>query len=255
MLSRRVRMSDSSPLLIIPSGLAARWNLLREVIGQWYRPLDTGDGCPVEELVAVEERLAIKLPTALREWYQIAGRRKDVWSKQDFLLLPEILEIHEGYVVFLVENQGVWRCAVRVEECEHEDPPVYISDLDDETLWNRQSLSVSMFAIELLAYNIKFGANMVWWASGYLEKEAINAIEASCPKLGIGGWHWPPCIYHGHRDLLIELSDCSSGEGWVYVSARTREAADEFKQTMRLIDNLEWDSCSDEWPDGWVNLE
>lgn len=51
-----------------------RWSLLRDFMAEWQTPLQEGDGYSAKELNAAEQTLGLKLPVALREWYQLAGK-------------------------------------------------------------------------------------------------------------------------------------------------------------------------------------
>src|SRR5262249_47643630 len=79
----------------IPAGRAERWALLKSLVAEWFRPLSEKDRLTKEELRAADEqfrrlletqgvmptaRRRTRLPLALREWYELAGRAKDVWS-------------------------------------------------------------------------------------------------------------------------------------------------------------------------------
>lgn len=59
-----------------------RWSLLTDFAAEWHSPLQEGDGYSAAELDAAEQRLGLKLPLALREWYRLMGRRKDIVAMQ-----------------------------------------------------------------------------------------------------------------------------------------------------------------------------
>ena len=95
-----------------------RWAWLRDLLHYWYaEPLTARDGSPLELIDAAQERLGVRLPTALREWYELVGQRLD-WI-QDRPLPLELLEVTDGRILFWVENQGVWQVLVRPDG---EDP-------------------------------------------------------------------------------------------------------------------------------------
>ena len=50
-----------------------RFAELKAFIAEWFRPLEPGDGCTEDEIIAAETRLGFRLPTPLREWYLMAG--------------------------------------------------------------------------------------------------------------------------------------------------------------------------------------
>ena len=77
----------------LPTTREARWDLLKRFFAGWYGQLTPSDSCTQQSIRAAEERLKLALPSALCEWYALAGRRKSVWSCQDHFLEPEKLRI------------------------------------------------------------------------------------------------------------------------------------------------------------------
>jgi hypothetical protein len=67
-------MHQPSLLAAIPDIRSDRWRLLCDILAAWYRTITKLDGISEAELNAAEQRLGIKIPSALREWYMLAGR-------------------------------------------------------------------------------------------------------------------------------------------------------------------------------------
>ena len=65
------------------------WRFIRGFADAWLTPLRDGDGYSQAELNAAEDRLGLKLPTALREAYMLFGKRADLCGTQDFLNTSE----------------------------------------------------------------------------------------------------------------------------------------------------------------------
>src|SRR4051812_42311075 len=128
-------MHAPSPMHVIPEGRAGRWDRLREFAGQWYRPLLPSDGDPASTLDDAEARLGVALPPALREWYGLAGRRDDIWSRQDAFLRPDELRVEDDRLIVYVENQAVVRWGIRIADGPFEDPPVSVSSVDEPGVW------------------------------------------------------------------------------------------------------------------------
>jgi hypothetical protein len=106
----------------IPIPRPARWRLMQSIIRKWLRPLTAKDRFTPEELDRLEAKLPGPLPKALREWYQLAGHARDIWSTQDRLGLPFI---DRDVLVFCFENQGIWSMGVRASDLGQDDPPVF----------------------------------------------------------------------------------------------------------------------------------
>jgi hypothetical protein len=59
----------------MPAEREHRWRLITEFIETWHGPLGDSPGNTEEEIAAAEERLGVRLPAAMREWYGRFGRR------------------------------------------------------------------------------------------------------------------------------------------------------------------------------------
>src|SRR5262249_44864064 len=120
----RVPSSARRPTMFttIPDSRKARWQLMKSVIKEWLRPLTPKDRTPPAELDVLEGELGLRLPKALREWYELAGNAADIWSRQDRLVLPFI---DREVLVFGCENQSIWSMGVRLSDLGQDDPPVF----------------------------------------------------------------------------------------------------------------------------------
>ena len=96
-------MDTSSPFATIPSSREERWQLMRDVITDWFPPLSSDDGYP-------NPVGPVELPLALREWYQLCFKRPDIWSRQDHFHSPLEFEQQDNRLTIIVENQscGFW---------------------------------------------------------------------------------------------------------------------------------------------------
>lgn len=237
----------------IPQDRNQRWELLREFIATWYRPVAPGDGFDSSDFEHTERRLGLALPPAFREWLGIAGKRKDVWCRQDEILSPEELVVADNVLVFYVENQAVVRWGIHVADLSLEDPPVVVEDVNRRGKWIMENQSTSEFALEMLVFAVKWSNRNCGWASGIGNGQVTNRVEESYPRLAFPGWHWPvwPTQFYGRQDIIVEI-DGPPDDAWLYVSARTEQA---FRDCEKLLTGtgVQWEASSDEWPPGWVS--
>jgi hypothetical protein len=247
-------MVAPSPLEAIPTGRAERWTLLREVIAQWYPPLQAHDGISETQLKCAESRLGITLPTALREWYSLAGARKDIWSRQDHLLHPDEFRKNGEVLVFMMEHQNVVEWGIRSVDLTVEDPPVYVSSVDNPKVWLKENDTVSEFALQMFAYCLKWSNKCRWWANAYVGRNLVECVASRYPRLPFPEWHWPARTrFYGLRDIIAEVEARPAHDGaWLYVVTRTAAAAQSFKNLLGPL-GIEWNSWSEEWPPGWVS--
>jgi hypothetical protein len=68
------------------------WAFITDFAAGWLRPIGAHDGYSDDELDAAEARLGIRLPVAVREAYQMFGRRDDLTSVNGTLLGPSRLD-------------------------------------------------------------------------------------------------------------------------------------------------------------------
>lgn len=117
-------MLSARQLDIVRTG---RWDWLVGFIDTWFAaPLRAEDGAGFEEIAAAESRLGLRLPAALREWFELIGRR--LIDIQDQPSTPATLREQDGGLVVWVENQGVWSIITRSAE----DDPVCSTDVTTE---------------------------------------------------------------------------------------------------------------------------
>lgn len=203
----------------VPQSREERWNALKMFFNGWFGQLGPADGYDEPSIRAAEERLNLRLPPSLREWYALAGRRADVWSRQDHFLSPQELRIEDERLVIYVENQSVVNWAIPLEDMTHDDPPVFVSDPQDSEEWIEESPAVSMFALSQMLLNVKFAESTPCSANGEATRGSLIAIRRNYQTLGFPDLNWPPgpTRIYGGQDLVIE----TNGESWIWVSGKS----------------------------------
>ena len=247
-------MNVPSPLAEIPPDRSRRWALLRQVATQWYPPIEANDGVPIDELDSAELRLGVSLPAALREWYALSGRRKDIWSRQDHFLSPAEFQAKDDHFVFLIENQAVVEWGIRLEDLRLDDPAVYVTSVDNPNTWFKENDSFSDFTLQMFACCLKWSGKCRWWADAYVTLAVLDCVAAHYPRLAFTEWHWPaPTRFYGFRDIIAEVdAEPDDDHAWLYIVTRTAAAADSLKGVIGPL-SIEWNSCSEDWPPGWVS--
>jgi uncharacterized protein (TIGR02996 family) len=212
----------------LPTARADRWALVDEFIEIWHPPLGPGDGYSEDDLRAAEVRLGCRLPAALREWYALAGRRRDVWSLQDRLEAPERLRVEPGSgdLVFRWENQGCERWGIRAADLGRDDPPVVELDAGVAA-----SPTVSAFACLVLVYEA-MSAPGALWAGGEVPEGELQAMAArGLSPCDLPDRYWvvsPIRVFEG-TDLIVQLH----GDNWVHVAARGEAAYERIDGEVR----------------------
>jgi hypothetical protein len=215
----------------IPPGREDRWHLASQFLQHWIRPLTAEDRVSPRRLDATDSRLGLRLPVALREWYLRLGCSGDVWSVQDTFLTPEGLRVQDDLLVVYVENQTVWYMGVRLDDLDSDDPPVAI---DEEGLGEGTrtlSPSISLLALQMLAYAVKFARPVEVHLFGFWTEATLRAIEqhysrSALPPLHLFGQE---TVHYEGLDAWIEVS---GGDGYLYPSFRTDDARRRFEQVV-----------------------
>jgi hypothetical protein len=215
-----------------PARRLERWRLITEFIEVWHGPLGAEDGFTEAELVAAEDRLGIKLPTALREWYALAGRRNDVWSRQDHLVPPTQLELDRESDILIVrqENQCCETWGIRTRDLNQEDPPIV-----EVGAGVQSSPTTSAFACQAAFYEVKFAPNVLQAHGAIPEQVTRNALDHKFSKCDLPDRYWvaSPVIFYEGTDVTVET--CASE--WVCVAARGEEAIQQLGE--EFLQNLE----------------
>ena len=132
---------------------------IAQVVGELFGEPNEADKVPVAELDDAEQRLGVKLPRALRGYYQLYGRNW-VNGVQDCLRQPSELELRDGALVFFDENQGVCFWGIEAEYLSRDDPPV--CNALNEALplaWRAFEPQLSTFLLVMLFWHAVNGGN------------------------------------------------------------------------------------------------
>ncbi|GAA1992232.1 SMI1/KNR4 family protein [Catenulispora subtropica] len=222
MTDSEVRIAGATRAAVDSPDRAAVWDLIKIVAADWSaRPLGPRDGCPEEELDAAAVRLGLPLPAALREAFQLFGRRDDLTRNQDPFSTPGDLDLYEGALVFREENQGVCWWGVLLEDLGQDDPPTYLrSDMADKsqehwTPWtDRLSLALAeMVLAETVLEDTEDLTDGTDFSPGILEDLGLRPLPSLAPA-------WCETGFHVGPDLLAHVS----GGSWISVRGRTPEA-------------------------------
>ena len=191
-----------------PTNLAQRTDVLKRLVEYWHGPIGSNDGFTEDELTGLH------IPTALRAWYLWAGKRREIMSGQNFLLLPKHdrgtyggLYQKDGRLICYQENQCVYQWATLEDG---DDPPVY-GRYDDADPWTEEGISVSEHLIlaclfEAILGHCRYGASVAW-----LREDKVTEIATSISPLAIAPWRWNyPMRFYGRNGAFMYTA--SNGE-------------------------------------------
>ncbi|MCX4847601.1 SMI1/KNR4 family protein [Streptomyces sp. NBC_00893] len=210
----------------------AAWRFIRAFARDWGRsPLTGADGHAPAGLDAAQARLGLPLPVALRDAYQLLGRRSDLTDNQDSLLAPESLYVDadRGVLVFRVENQSCAYWGIRVTDLDQDDPPVVVrADLvrptaDDWAAWLGR---VSVAFVEIvLSEALCADEDLMGWVTpdGPDLPEDIAATFRRLPLPEYPISQQPGSRWYAHDEIILR-----DDRGTAMFRARTEAAFDRF---------------------------
>lgn len=121
--------------------------LLARLLG---RNLTADDEVPLGRLAGAEQRLGFRLPNAMTDFYSSAGAAPE-FQAHNRLRAPETLEMDDGLLVFMEENQHVVDWGIR--PVGHEpDPEVWQRVNEPQAEWYSEGMPFSVFIVKNLAF-------------------------------------------------------------------------------------------------------
>lgn len=218
------------------------WASFEETIARLYKPLKPDDGEPESVVAEAERRLDIHLPRILRDYYLLAGRRKDLNHCFDSLKSPGELAIAEDALVFYEANQGVAFWGIRLEDATHDDPPVVrAAYVPKQPLkWAADFDQTSDFLVLMLYWQaVNDGLEYVGLA-GDLGEDIFARVQAHWPPVELGPNHSGLRVFSKGGQVLC-VSQLTESLYELQVAGRTEE---DFREILHRL-KLKWDLLPD----------
>lgn len=215
--------------------MAEFWPYYQELVAQLYQPLSSGDGVSDDEVTSAEQRLGLRLPRLLREFYLLAGKRTDLNHASCQLVHPTALQIEEEKLVFYVENQAVCVWGVRAEDLEVDDPPVVRGDSvawSAQWEWEPQFERFSSFLLMMLCWQgVRGGMTHTAVVSG-IDAQVEETIGERWRALDIDAGEWGIRAYIGDGQLLCLVGTKPRVD--LYVGARSEKELAEIEELLHV---------------------
>jgi hypothetical protein len=226
-----------------------RWARHRAFAAEWHSPLVEGDGVPEEKLQAAEKRLKLSLPAALREWYLLAGRRRDLVRKGRpgvFLATPGQLRKVEGGLIVYEEGDGVVQWGIRLKDIEMPDPPVCMDNSEPfcralaHQEWIPENPTFSEFALQMLVMETLTSSRYYCW--GWAEPAVLPQILSQLQDMGLPNWHYPADVtrFWSQPDVLVSTQQDAKGIDLVEVWVGSRNQASH-REAVEVLP-VKWDT-------------
>ena len=134
-------------------------NEFRTLFARLGFPLSKRDGISAEQLVKAQNKLGIRLPHALRDYYLVAGKERVLNHSFDRLCSPSEWEIHSGKLIFMEENQTVVVWGVSLAKKPTQNPTVFQCPLVNGELdkWHSEETRCSAFLKFMIHLQAAYG--------------------------------------------------------------------------------------------------
>jgi hypothetical protein len=221
--------------------MAEFWPHYKELVAQVYQPLSSGDGFSDDEVASAEQRLGFRLPRLLREFYLLAGRRRDINHAHNQLVHPNDLRVDDENLVFYVENQAACVWGVAAEDLDAADPPVVRGDsLAGVALWEwePESEPLSSFLLAMLCWQAVMGGMAYSASVNGIDAQVERTIGAHWRVLDIGARWSGLRPYIGDGQVLCLMGAQPRAD--LYAGARSEKGLAEIEELL----NVEWDYSS-----------
>ena len=154
-------------------------DLYRDTFTRLGFPLKQTDGLPSDKIAGAEKRIGIRLPTALRDYYLVAGRERTLNHAYNRLLALDDLDLHRGKLVFMEENQWVVVWGTAASRKVVSDPAVYQGPIVEEepSGWFLEQRKCSAFLVFMLHMQAAFGGGMPFTASASAGQGLVAKLD------------------------------------------------------------------------------
>jgi hypothetical protein len=160
-----------------------------------------------------------QVPAVLWRYYAEFGAHRGMNHSQDNLVAPDTPPgwiRSSGYQDVYWENQGVFTCAIRSDQAQLDDPPVWVTH--DEKEWLLESAALSDFLVAMAFYQAGFGLP---YSGRYLAlltsaetKMLRQRFPLQCVPLLLGTWKVEVRgIQPDDAIVLLNTEDCGEGDG------------------------------------------
>jgi hypothetical protein len=198
------------------------------------------DGCAESLIVAAEERLGIRAPRSLRDYYLVAGEEGRFNQIHNRLLPPEKWFVDRGHLAFMEENQVVVYWGVEASPSPADDPPVFqgVRVRAEPIAWYREHDRCSVFLTVLLHWHGAFGGAMGYTGTapvpadivGQLDRDWVFAGEVN--KMRAYHRNGQVVCFVEWRDPIDRMRKCSPWR--IFVGASTGEGLQEIAKDLDI---------------------
>jgi hypothetical protein len=199
----------------------------------YYHQLFNTFGYPLNESTAVSssclsevaKSLNIVIPTALADYYAVAGNEKQFNQAYNPLLSIQDWYVDQNRLVFMEEHQAVVLWGVAIDDPQNDDPPIFQSVNHKKLQWFQEHHSCS----EFLAVMLHFQA-----ISGGLKHDAYGSEPSNLRRQLESNWK---CYGTVNRLTAYSRQNqvvCIEPEMGVMMAGKSKEDLQSIKDDLEL---------------------
>lgn len=208
-----------------------------------FKPLytvDTLQGYTEEDMAVLREMFGT-LPQVLEDYYCAAGRTEAFHHVQDMWVLPEHFRkwkwLQESeYMIILNENQGACRAAIRRDDLNLPDPPVYTTQ--DDQHWDLCTPTTREFLSATLAYEgiftFSYYPEEIYW----ITEQERELIESKLTKFPFEMANWNGikiALYNNEPDNMVAILGFGESDLQILYGAATEASYEKLMTVLRGI--------------------
>ncbi|NDJ51811.1 MAG: hypothetical protein GYB68_01850 [Chloroflexi bacterium] len=212
----------------IPSNRQERWDWIESFLQEWRPRIPASPQQLDRQFASMDNVDRFSLPQSMTEWYRLVGRQLESVVYQNHFFPPDALKAMGDMLVVCVEHQGTVRWAIRLDDREAEDPPVFQDIKNTPAMnggprWKQVSYSFSEFVVQLVILETMAFAG--YRANGVLERSGAEEIENTYSRLNLPDTYWPgnPTRFLVDGDRLLLQLDYGVPRSWLWIAAHDRE--------------------------------
>jgi hypothetical protein len=104
-------------------------------------------GFSINQMAEAESRLNLALPEALKDYFAVAGKSREMMDADFRLLAPEHLRVEGQYLVFCEENEWPAQWGIKLDDLAKFPNPRVVGRRDNTQKWFGESSKLSAFLL------------------------------------------------------------------------------------------------------------
>ncbi|MDP9956578.1 hypothetical protein J2X97_002237 [Epilithonimonas hungarica] len=217
-------------------------------------PQNENFGFADTEIIELEEKLNIKFPLELKNYYLTLGKVETLNYSHNRLLNPrnEIGFSNDRYLVFYEENQVVVYWGIKEEDLKLDNPKVWGNyGTEENPDWHIEANSTDDFLLLMAVYNgtfggLKYNANYF----GQVQPETIKLIERNWTIVTEISWDKQKIYTDNFHEVLSLSFDEQNNCNGIFIGTSNQERFDKILDSFEIDwSYTSYEDCEEDYED------